>query len=277
MVRKLLMSAAAGQVLAGEALCSRLFVPKTFQVQRREANIKRLGVQWELTKQRHPDAHPLLLLVGELKEIKRADGGARAFVKHLPQLPLLLGDALYAHLLRRFGAQLYRSTNAADARMVTVATFMLDDGVARVHEISLMPALADWIPVADRFERRLVAELVLEGRHFRKRLPLHDGLTGRSPTVDLLDTVGRVVPLFIARSRVERNEPNQLDSPRWMWRAREAAMPSLPVCRNIRRSAGWRDGGKSQFVTSAIRYVANTHGAPASSARRASTGPDGDT
>ena len=189
MVRRLLLDAAAAEVLAGAALPDCLFVPQTFHAQRREvqhrATRARNGI-WRLDRQR--GARPLLLLVGELKELRRARGCAIGSLKHLPRLPLLLNEALFADLCSKFGQQLSEWTRSQHTRMLVIATFMLAaNGMPRANEIALMPTNWGWVPADSELEHGLIDKWVRDRRHFRKRLWRDRAQAARDSMVDFLD------------------------------------------------------------------------------------------
>jgi hypothetical protein len=178
---------------------------------------------------RRAGGHPLTLLVGELKEIRPEGGEALAFIKHVSRCPFTLSEALYLDVCRRFGRELSEWASSSEARLVAIATFLVDrSGVPNIEEISLMPTSPEWIPAEDQFDRQLAAELVRARRHFRKSPRYAVPADRGSPAFELLDTGDPPTPLFIARPRCESSAPDKAKTENaWVWHVGESPMPQL--------------------------------------------------
>ena len=77
-----------------------------------------------------------MLLVGDVKEIGQARFGVKLVIKHLPDMPFMLGDDVHRRLKSRFAAELALADTVAGARLIAVATF--GRGVAGVPSIEEM-------------------------------------------------------------------------------------------------------------------------------------------
>ena len=105
-VRKYLLMAAENKIARGAALQSRLYVPEVFTVEHRdEINARRMA-QLLHTTAKPTGARPLMLLIGEVKEIVPARYGFKAVIKHVPDQPFGLDEQLYRRMGRRFEREL---------------------------------------------------------------------------------------------------------------------------------------------------------------------------
>ncbi|KQW69850.1 hypothetical protein ASC67_05010 [Methylibium sp. Root1272] len=198
-VRKHLLQAAEHKIARGESLRSRLYIPEVFTVEQRDQlNARRLG-HW-----RHAVAAPgrpqqLMLLIGEVKEIVPARYGYRAVIKHVPDQAFALDEALYRRLGRRFEAELTLWGATDGVRMLTIATFAVNEtGIPTIAELSLMAVTLQWLPVDNLFEMQLVDRLVTERRSFIKGLRYNVSPSTVVATAALIDTGDRPTMLFVS-------------------------------------------------------------------------------
>ena len=93
-VRKHLLIAAENKIARGTALQSRLYIPEVFTVEHRdEINARRMShLMHAAGKPKGP--RPLMLLIGEVKEIVPARYGFKAVIKHVPDQPFALDEQL---------------------------------------------------------------------------------------------------------------------------------------------------------------------------------------
>lgn len=234
-VRRLLLAAAEHKSVGGDPLRLRLYVPEPFSVERREAINERRLAEWSRAVSRPKGPSPLMLLIGEVKEIVPSRYGYRAVIKHLPDQALALDEQLYKRIGRSFGPDLALWAAADDLRMVMIATFGLSSvGVASIHELCLMLVSSQWLPVGDGFGRQLVDKLIVEDRAFARSLSYNlrprDSLTfavlsdcGPSPATL------RVVYQEQGRHETAAGLPGTQDSEGWVWRPELEPLPPLPA------------------------------------------------
>jgi len=237
-VRKHLLIAAENKIARGTALQSRLYIPEVFTVEHRdEINARRVAqLMHAAGKPKGP--RPLMLLIGEVKEIVPARYGFKAVVKHVPDQPFALDERLYRRMGRRFEREL-SLWGASDAvHMMLIATFGLNDaGVPTIEELSLMPVTGQWLPIEDSFEQQLVERLVRDGRAFVKGLRYN--LPPGQPMANaiLTDAGATSIPLCI-ESRDDNGQDlahaikelvSDGEAPAWIWLPAQGAMPPLPL------------------------------------------------
>ena len=188
-VRRHLLRAAAGKTVGGQALLDRLYVPEVFSVAQRDAIDLRRRAQWARTAHTEHGARPLMLMlmIGEVKEIKPTRRGGMAVVKHMPDQRFTLDGRLYRDMERRFGRELQLWTTSEALHMMLIATFEPSGNSGpTIDRLGLMPVTAHWLPVDDLQELLLVERLVHEGRRFAKRPGCRAIETGG---IDLVTTV----------------------------------------------------------------------------------------
>lgn len=233
-VRRHLLQAAAHMLARGEPLAQRLFVPEVFSVEHREAIHARRMAQWAQAAQaahRPGQPQPLMLLIGEVKEIVPARFGHKAVIKHVPDQGFAIDEALYRRLGRRFEAEL-ALWGASDAlHMLVIALFGFGRiRVPTIQQLSLMTVTREWIPVEDAYEAQLLGKLVHERRTFTKALRYdHQADSGTvCVTLDLGD--GAAMPLHLARKgspsdALQDEHLSEMNG--WIWRPPEP-QPPLP-------------------------------------------------
>lgn len=235
-VRGHLLHAAEHKLARGDALRARLYVPEPFSIEERDAiNARRLA-QWQTAVPTPGKMQHLMLLIGEVKEIVPARYGFKAIVKHMPDQAFAIDEQLYRRLGRRFEAELALWGASEDIHMVMIATFCVSGaGVPAIHELCLMPATRQWLPVEDGFEKQLLDKLVGESRAFVKGLHYNLGKRDRIASAALTDCEGAAPVLFIDPAGVddaaEGLQAGPLRLPIWRWRRSGEPMPPLPPAR----------------------------------------------
>ena len=236
-VRKHLLIAAENKIARGTALQSRLYIPEVFAVEHRdEISARRLAQLMHATgKPKGP--RPLMLLIGEVKEIVPARYGFKAVVKHVPDQPFALDEQLYRRMGRRFERELSLWGTSDAVHMMLIATFGLNEaGVPTIEELSLMPVTGQWLPIEDSFEQQLVERLVRDGRTFVKGLRYNLPVGKTLASVILTDADESPVALCIApRGGDDEQITAAINGfrpvnavPAWVWRIDQGAMPPPP-------------------------------------------------
>ena len=236
-VRKHLLIAAENKIARGTALQSRLYIPEVFTVEHRDEITARRVAQLMHAAGKPKGPRPLMLLIGEVKEIVPARYGFKAVVKHVPDQPFALDEQLYRRMGRRFEREL-SLWGASDAvHMMLIATFGLNDaGVPTIEELSLMPVTGQWLPIEDSFEQQLVERLVRDGRAFVKGLRYNLPVGQMLASVILTDAGESPVALCIApRGGDDEQITAAINGfgpvnavPAWVWRIDQGAMPPPP-------------------------------------------------
>ena len=237
-VRHRLAMAVAHKLVKGVPLARKLFIPETFAADRKAeiADRRRLELAALVADGR---TQPLMLLVGEVKEIGQARFGVKLVIKHLPEMPLMLGDDVHRRLKSRFAAELALADTVAGARLIAVATFGRGAaGVPSIEEIALVAVTEQWIPIENAFEAELVDTLVVSGTRFIKTLRYNLKKTRPLASAVLPATRPQPTALFILPPDAEEGFTSALQElvetsalQAWIWHAC-AGMPPLPAVRS---------------------------------------------
>jgi hypothetical protein len=236
-VRKHLLMAAENKIAGGAALQSRLYVPEVFTVEHRDEINARRVAQLLHTTAKPTGSRPLMLLIGEVKEIVPARYGFKAVIKHVPDQPFALDEQLFRRMGRRLERELSLWGTSDAVHMLLIATFGLNDaGVPTMEELSLMPVTGQWLPIEDSFEQQLVERMVRDGRAFVKALRYNLPVGQFLASAILTDTEESPVALCIAPRGADEHQMavalNDLEtvngSPTWVWWAAQGTIPPLP-------------------------------------------------
>ena len=236
-IRKFLVEAAQGKTAKGKPLCDLLFIPEIFNLER-EAEIagRRAAFMRPLFETR-ARGKPLMILIGEVREIATARFGHRLVVRHLPKFPFLLDDAIHRRMAAKFAAELSLWAALPDAHLIAIATFGVDpNGVAKIDAIALMSVTENWIPFKHGYEAELIAELTRRGASFLKGLRYN--LPGDRPlaSVILREEGAAPVALYVAPPTAGDDYRAALDALKdesgmasWVWNAGREVLPPLPA------------------------------------------------
>ena len=232
-VRRHLLLAAEKMIVCGRPLLDCLFIPESFSVENRDV-INTRRIQHWANFFPVPDAHqPLMLMVGEVKEIKRTRSGYRAVIKHVPDQAFTIDDQLFHRLTRCFNSELALWGSSDSLRMVMASTIrFFEAGTPSIMELTLMPVTKQWLPVNSTSEQRLIETLALADRAFT--VGLRYGLTagGIVANAVLTDTGPSPCPLFLVHNHGK--DVQEVDSIleswplAWIWPNAFCEMPSLP-------------------------------------------------
>ena len=236
-VRRLLLQAAENKVTRGQQLLDRLFVPEVFAFEQREAIQARRLQQWLHASATSGRLQPLLLLIGEVKELVPCRYGYMVIIKHVPDQYFAIDEKFYRKICRAFESELALWNMDLDAHMLMLATFrVMNTGTPCIEELTLMPTTRQWIPFENIFEKQLLDALINNQRAFTKGLRFNLQNPENIASVVLLDTKRPPECLWIDTKMhppAEGNAGSALDrsgaaSRPWAWRPAEGEMPPLP-------------------------------------------------
>lgn len=165
-----LRRAARGKFTKGKPLATRLYIPEPFTTEKKtEIAARRLAAWTPL--QHHGSAQPFMMLVGELKAIDPARFGHKLVIKHIPDAPLMVDDALLARLNKRFGNELELWQADEEGHLMVIATFSVGRaGLAIAEEISLVMTDRNWLPYESLPDKLLLDTALEQRRRFTKSL-----------------------------------------------------------------------------------------------------------
>jgi hypothetical protein len=172
-LRKYLLQAAQDKRIRGLSLADALFVPETLMVDKTDAIHSRriAAMNAGLDAAKFAPSNRMKLLLAEVKEIAPSRFGKKVVVKHLPDQVILLTDELASKMNKRFGAELELWNAMNEFHLIAFGTFRVSkNGIALMDALTLMLTTAEWLPVENQHEIRLVDGLVRAQRRFDKCL-----------------------------------------------------------------------------------------------------------
>lgn len=235
LVRHRILDAAAGKVAKSRDIEQTLFVP---EVWRKDTNVEiaaRRLARFDAFRATKGRAQSLGLLVGEYKSHAPSRFGSKLFIKHMPDAPFFMDEALARRFDDAFGDLLRLTDMINGARAMVIATFSVADaGYPSFVEIGIMLVNAQWLPFENPRDHALVEHLIASRRSFVKsqRFNLPPG----SPIASaVLTDLQKPVALFVADPRADADAVSELYQtaasglyPSWVW-GNESEMPSLPT------------------------------------------------
>ena len=235
-LHKYLMQAAEAIQVKGEPLSNRLYVPEAFsesakaeQAERRRARLSVL--------QPHDGRQPLALVLGEFKGWESAPAGARIWIRHMPDAPLLADARTWARVQRGF-APLFEALDSDGGRglrlMLAALIRARREHTYEIDLASLMLTSEEWIPLDGLHEVPLVRALVLQKRRFVKPLRYDARTAAGFANAILLDVGAEPVPLHVVSSymsvadaQAKAHSVESSSGGAWTW-STHLPMPDLP-------------------------------------------------
>lgn len=236
-VRKYLLQAAEGKTTKGASLSDVLYIPETFQLERKdEIAERRLAKMSKATVLDGKGARRLMLVVAEVKEIAPSRYGHKVIFKHLSDCHFMINEDMHRKLLKRFEVELGLWDALEDAHLIAIGTFGIGTtGIASLEEVALMCVTSNWIPFESTYDKMLIDAMSNHGRRFSKSLRYN--LASKHPLACLVasDTVPNPTAMYIALPAASGEQDKALDAlirqsdlPHWLWNVSDGQMPALP-------------------------------------------------
>ena len=235
-IRKFLLEAAEGKTAKGRALREVLYIPEMFHSER-EAEIAQRRVAFMTSIASDGSKRPLLILIGEVKDIAPARFGHRVMVKHLPKFPFLLNDDIHRRMAARYANELSLWEAMPEAHLVAIATFALTRaGVASIETIALIVVTENWIPFEHSYEAALLDALTRRRASYLKGLRYNLPANRPLASAVLREDGASPVAMYIVPPDADETFRAALDElatetemTAWIWAAGDAEMPPLPL------------------------------------------------
>jgi hypothetical protein len=237
-VRKYLLLAAENKTSRGAALGSLLFIPETFSVEKKDELLRRRMVRFAPFLAPAAGTRKLMVLIGEVKEIKASRYGQGLDIKHLPDLTFTMAEDLHKRMAKRYAGEieLWRA-NKKSTLLVAIATFGVSTtGVVSIEELVLVVTSSNWIPIEHVYDLQLLDALTHAGRRFTKGLRYNLAADRPLASAVLADTSPRPVALYVVPPDASDAYKNALDDlvetsdlAPWFWRTGEQTLPARPA------------------------------------------------
>ena len=201
-VYNLLNKSLAGLRTKGEPLCDHVFLPEPFFSERaEEIKRRRRRALAKLQTVGAPAARPLMILIGELKEMDASQYGEQLIIRHLAERPIYLSspDALKLtdHYAETFG--LWKEPGVSRRVVAAILFSIPPSGHVQMEEAALMLTDQNWIPIGDSCDLELLDALYAARRAFTK--PTRFRVPRNRPVAAAIldDTAPRPTALYIER------------------------------------------------------------------------------
>lgn len=239
-LRKYLLEAAEDITVKGISLSERLYIPEPFNENAKAEAARRRREKLTVLRPRNGSI-PLALIIGEFKASEATAQGHRVWVKHMPDVPLLIKTKAWTRVERIF-APLFEARDADTGHRVRLILAALirarREYTYEIDAVSLMLASEHWIPVERVYELPLIDALVSQQRHFVKPLRYDAKSAAPFPNALLLDVGPQPMPLHVLsafmdakeRAAKEKAMTNRQERP-WVWWT-DQPLPPLPSRQN---------------------------------------------
>ncbi|WP_233623241.1 DUF1173 domain-containing protein [Burkholderia seminalis] len=170
LVRRELLAAMLGKTAKKAPLQQQMFIPETWSLDRdAELTARRITAMAALTKV--GKTKPMMIAIGEVKEITPTRAGAKLIAKHLPNFPFMLDAELYRRFMKRFANAIALWDGVEGAHLIFIATIGLEStGLATISTMSAMVVTERWIPFEDMYDKVLLDAMTTDHRRFVKSL-----------------------------------------------------------------------------------------------------------
>ena len=245
LIRHFLLQAATDIDAKGGRLAEHLLIPEPFRKDQKDEIAERLAQQLAKLDSPRTGVHPMLVLIGELKDLEDAQTGGRAVIKHLPTVTLQVSDDLMKKIKRHFGPAIEAVQTGDGIGLVMACTMRKADDKYVVEAATLMLVNSQWIPVENRFERAVADALIAADRSFIKLLRYGAPEKYAYANFVLRDTGEHQVHMDIV---VDSKDADAMaakeariagrDDATWVWRTGQTLhMPPLPPIAKTHRPA----------------------------------------
>jgi hypothetical protein len=237
-VRNALVEAVESKETKSAALKEILYIPEVFDEERRNDIASRRIRSLSSIMGPGKSGKKLMLVAGEMDRIAPATFGFALKIKNLPDFPFVMDADLNKNFEKVFQVSKNLWEYTPDSHLMVIATFVLDDaGIPTVEEMCVMLTSPEWLPVDNKLEQQLIAELVKQKRSFQKQLRYNLPPDKPIATAVLTDCYNAPLAMYIDvddlvgrwASTVAINEVVKSNSIQtWMWVPRDGLQPDLP-------------------------------------------------
>lgn len=228
-----LLKASAKHFTKKEALGDLLFIPESFNEQRKQEQHSQM--LQSLSRFSAPDkqSHKLGLFIGEVFSIRPGNFGHWLKLKSALDFPFSMNEDIHKRMLKHFILPL--SMWEEPLKLIAIGSFSVNSAnVPSVVELALMLTTENYIPVESVYERDLIDALTQQHRSFEKCLRLNLPVSATLASAVTLDTEKQCA-LFIVTPSANENAEARINEMvekdglvPWLWHVAHA-MPALPA------------------------------------------------
>lgn len=234
-VRKFLLEAAKNKTAKGSSLDSLLYIPETFHLDKKDEITKRRLASTSLLHNTETKSQKLMIMIGEVKEIKEARYDFKIVVKHLPDYHIMLNADIHRRLIKRFATEIELWSADETSHLMVIGVFGAKaSGIASFEEVALMVVNENWIPYDNIDELRLLNKLTRSNHKFTKSLRYN--VPSTTPLASAVLHAYKNTALFICPATASDTYKNSLNTLMeeskmdfWLWDAGSEEIPTLPA------------------------------------------------
>jgi len=237
-IRKYLMLAAQDKRAKGGGLEDMLFLPEPFRLDDKDAIARRRATKLA-PLHGTSTTQKLMIVVGEIKEIRDGRNCKIVSIRHLPDMPLVMDTKMHTKVEKRFAAEFDLVKNKEDfpgCHLMMIGTFGVNPrGIATLEEVGLMIVNEQWVPFETDKEYYLLQALQDAERPYVKGLRYN--LDREQPLAFgvISDCEPAPVALYLipsdasgAYTNALRELIEQSSMPPWYWHPEIEKIPPLP-------------------------------------------------
>lgn len=232
-VRRELLLAAHDKKTKGAYLPELMYIPETFYLDKAD-DIKRR--QFASLSMLSGSPSKRMIVLGEIKAIEPARFGYKLYLKHAPNLPLVMNEELHKRINKVFSAHMALWSQVETSHLMMIGTISLSpEGIYGMETLCLMNVNEHWIPFESLYDLQLLDALHSTDRRFSKGLRYNLSSDNALACAVLQDAESMPVALFVVPEGVDdaydavgsvMQEQAQMGV--WMWHTGRDPMPALP-------------------------------------------------
>jgi len=235
-VRKYLLQAAQDKTAKGSSLASMLYVPESFNAEKKAEITQRRTAQMMGVATAEKGAKRLMIVIGEVKDIAPSRYGHKVVLKHVPDSHFMMNDDLHKRLFKRFALEIGLCDALEDSHLMMIGTFGVGlTGVASLEEVALMCVTENWVPFESVFDKTLLDALTQQNRRFMKGMRYNLPSTRPLACAVASDTEPTPTAMYVIPPGADEAYVTAVDEliaesklPSWKWEAGDL-MPPLPT------------------------------------------------
>ena len=237
-LHKYVTEAAEEIVTKGVKLADRLYVPETFNEEKKSEIAERRRRKLAVLRSLGGSQINMALVLGEFKTTESVSSGRRMWIRHMPDAPLLIDAKSWQRIERVYGSVFgARDADVTKRPRVLMCGLIYEkrEHTYQVDTASFMLTSSEWIPIEGVHELELVSALIQQRRCFIKPLRYDAKSAAPFPNALLLDAGAKPFPLHVisdfmsATDRAAKDTALKAGDERpWIWHTAQA-MPALPA------------------------------------------------
>jgi len=240
-VQSHLLQAASSKATSTNPLPTTLYVPEPFTAEQKDPIANRRRAHIAKTTTAHTSGgKPLMILIGDVKEIIPSHTAFKIVVKHAPDFHFGLSTELHTNFEKRFARETALWNKDPANHLIIAATFsMTTAGYANIEDVTTMAANANWIPIEAEEDERLIAALTASNRSFFRVLRYSPPPSAPTATAVVVDTTPQPVALYLLPADTDNTYRDNLITlatesrfAPWFWETSAITMPELPTLNN---------------------------------------------